>query len=633
MGGKDFNKGMEAGARPFEEKYREMGRQFQEVSDKIEDNLDRIKEMDGAILDEMDSIQKKQFYTNNTAMDIDILERGDRETLLSCLFTLVEAEKQLTDLQQLFIRSVKKYLEKDDDRKPVKWSVLKQGDWSIVETISGIEETKAIVQALMEFLFLGYKNHKEYLQKYKVLFECFNLNKKAFEEIKIYIDNLYRATGLEGIAENYGYVPEEIDEANFEKEKETEIKNSYGSVGKLSCLEINDKVVVTTGEEKIYEDKQVFLNGSIRLEEYSTLKFKNCEVITSEERPEDWYGLIYAESEGANVLFEECTILHKTPKESLVSINDEINKIAFINCRIKNCRQIVSGSCINRKSIVDIKHCYITQSRNGYLLFCGWEIHLFDSLVDMEETFDENEKSKTISDESYKYMMFKSDKETVIDRCTFQNIYNEEFQVNSNIKSSIFENCIIKFDMHTTNRFTKGVVIDSIFKGCVFKFLPLVDSTCGIKFENTEIYDCVGYLPALELVNVKADRGYLNLHAFSNVGIKLKGCQFLNWSYNDYKDIVDGNLLINFKDMAISGGFSSEIIGCRFENLLMNENYLIGTREKGTTFTIKNCKFINIKTNSGEIFRKSWSCRKSGMFKSKLVTETATMRISNCTGI
>ena len=631
MSGKDFNKGMEVGARPFEEKYREMGRQLQEVSDKIENDMDRIKEMSGAILDEMDSIQKKQFYTNNTAADIDILERGDRETLLSCLLTLAEAEKQLTDLQQLFIRSVKKYLEKDDDRKPVKWSVLKQGDWSIVETIIGIEETKAIVQALMEFLFLGYKNHKEYLQKYEALFECFNLSKKGFDEIKIYIDNLYRATGLVGIAENYGYVPEEIDEANFEKEQESEIKNSYGCVGKLSCLEINDEAVVTTGEEKVYEDKEIFLNGSIRLEKYSTLKFENCEVITSEERPEGWYGLIYAECEGANVLFENCTILHKTKKESLIRINDEVNQIAFINCRIKNCRQIVSGSYINRKSIVDVKNCYITQSQNDQFLFCGWEIHLINSIVDMEGTFDENGKSRTISSEC----MFKSDKETVIEGCTFRNMYNEKFQVNSNIKNSIFENCIIEFD-RPRGHFTKGVVIDSIFKGCVFRFLLLSDSTCGIKFENTEIYDCVGYLPALELVNVKADRGYLNLHAFLNVGIKLRGCQFLNWSYNDYKDIVDENVspfIINSRDIAISGGFSSEIIGCRFENLLMNQNYLIGTKEKGTTFRIENCKFINIKTNSGEIFRKSWSYRKSGMFKSKLVTETATMRISNCTGI
>lgn len=119
MGRKDFNKGMEAGARPFEEKYRQMGKEFEDFRSKAERDFDNIKGVNESILDEMDSMQKKQFYRDNTAVDIALLEKGDRETLLALLYTLAETEELLTEYQQLFIRSVKKYLENaGDDQKP-----------------------------------------------------------------------------------------------------------------------------------------------------------------------------------------------------------------------------------------------------------------------------------------------------------------------------------------------------------------------------------------------------------------------------------------------------------------------------------------------------------------------------------
>ena len=66
--------------------------------------------------------------------------------------------------------------------QPQKWAPLKDGDWSIIETIISIDETKAIAQAVMEFLFLGYKSHEAYEEAYEDLFDCFCLNRKAFGE-------------------------------------------------------------------------------------------------------------------------------------------------------------------------------------------------------------------------------------------------------------------------------------------------------------------------------------------------------------------------------------------------------------------------------------------------------------------
>ena len=59
MGRKDYNKGMEAGARPFEDKFRQEQKRNQEWKQTFEEKFDNIKETNEAILDEMDSMQKK----------------------------------------------------------------------------------------------------------------------------------------------------------------------------------------------------------------------------------------------------------------------------------------------------------------------------------------------------------------------------------------------------------------------------------------------------------------------------------------------------------------------------------------------------------------------------------------------
>ena len=97
MGRKDYNKGMEAGARPFEDKFRQEQKRNQEWKQTFEEKFDHIKETNGAILDEMDSMQKKQFFKDNTVADISILEKGDRETLLALLFTLAETEENVNE--------------------------------------------------------------------------------------------------------------------------------------------------------------------------------------------------------------------------------------------------------------------------------------------------------------------------------------------------------------------------------------------------------------------------------------------------------------------------------------------------------------------------------------------------------
>lgn len=294
MGRKDFNKGMEAGARPFEDKFRQTAQREKEWKETFEGKFDNIRETNEAILDEMESREKEKFYKLHTIVDIRDLEKGDRETLLSLLFTLGETQEEVTELQQLFLRSVKKYLENEEDKKPTKWSVLKDGDWSVVESIYGIDETKAIAQAVMEFLFLGYGSHEAYMEEYEDLFECFNLNKKGFGEIREQIDLICRGTGLQGLAEMYGYVPKENTGnviGGVDSEERIGTNEQHGTHGKLEDFRIAEIINVVSGEVKTFENQKLIFANQIKVEN-AKLVFKNCDISIDEENSGNIYCLI-----------------------------------------------------------------------------------------------------------------------------------------------------------------------------------------------------------------------------------------------------------------------------------------------------------------------------------------------------
>lgn len=198
MGRKDFQKGMVAGAKPFEEKFRRQGEAIDRVSRKLNERLDAIDEVTDAILDDLSAMEKKRLYDLNTVVNISELDETEKEFLVALLYTIANMGEQITSYQQQFIRSVKNYLGV--------MNVQAEVDLASIENIESINSQKAILQTIMEYLFLDHANHG-YMDEYEDVFEYFSVNRKGVQEIKDKIDNIYRLAGLQGIAENYGYVP------------------------------------------------------------------------------------------------------------------------------------------------------------------------------------------------------------------------------------------------------------------------------------------------------------------------------------------------------------------------------------------------------------------------------------------
>ena len=199
MGKKDFKHGMEAGAKPFEEKFKQVSEAVERVGAGLNQKLDDIKGTMNAVIDDLSSIQKKELYDLNTQFDIKEFEQPDKELLIAGLYTLSAMSDNLTDYQQAFIRSVQKYVDVTTPQTSVDLSIA-------IENVNSLPTQKAIMQAFMEYLFLENEND-DFLEDYEELFDFFSVNKKDRQMILYCIHAVYRATGAQGLVEKYGYVP------------------------------------------------------------------------------------------------------------------------------------------------------------------------------------------------------------------------------------------------------------------------------------------------------------------------------------------------------------------------------------------------------------------------------------------
>lgn len=653
MGRKDFNKGMEAGARPFEEKFRQEQKRNQEWKQTFEEKFDNLKETNEAILDEMESREKEKFYKLHTIVDIKTLEKGDRETLLSLLFTLGETQEEVTELQQLFLRSVKKYLENEKDKKPTNWSVLKDGDWSVVESICGIDETKAIAQAVMEFLFLGYGSHEAYMEDYEDLFECFNLNKRGFGEIREQIDLICRGTGLQGLAEMYGYVPEE-DDVEDESMQNVDLRQ-YGAHGKLEELKVSEEIILSDGEERVFENKKIIFEKGIkgRYAKDNKLIFKNCEILVQEESALSGMKAVIGTLRGQAV--QQCD----HDKRVIIS-GLEKGVITFENCTITNGKSVliecanmkltIKDSYLNGsaqiyqssgKSFASIRHCYINllQDREIENLFLCGQLEMFDTFVYGEQ---EKDGAWDFHLQSSSHSLFESNTFRIeegrvyFENCGFYHLPDLLLQAGTEVNGSVFEDCCVKIC-------ERGWQNYGLFSNCEFQNCIFAEAYGTMNFDDVKLLSCVGILPAHHMKDVISDGGFLSIWGVEDLA--LTRCQFSNWFVKSCENMVDknGKSLFTYshsnfgrreQEAVIVASGANRIIGCRFENLDLGERYLIGgSHADGICFDIINCHFENISTGSKEIFRKEFHYMEEGFLRDKEITEKIHVRIENCTGL
>lgn len=256
MSKKDFNQGMEAGAKPFEAKFEKISKDTRKIGENINKKLDGLGEVMDAVIDDLSDIQKKELYNLNTPFDLnEDLDDDEKEILAALLMKLSEMAENNT-YQKQFIRSVNNYIGIISPQIGL--------DISCIENIENINSQKIILQAMMEYLYLECHNF-DFLEEFEDIFENFSVNKKGIREIQGYIESVYHAVGAEGIAEKYGYVPEEAangSDIDHQAAKKTRFSAYDGSDISEACADqVNTHHhYVVLDDYLIYYDDEVMNN-------------------------------------------------------------------------------------------------------------------------------------------------------------------------------------------------------------------------------------------------------------------------------------------------------------------------------------------------------------------------------------
>lgn len=257
MGKKDFIKGMEAGAKPFEQKFEELSESTRKVGEKINEKLDGLGDVMDIVIDGISDMQKKELYNLNTPYDLkEDLDDDEKEILAALLLRLSEYTEN-NEYQKKFIRSVNAYIEVNAPQAGL--------DISCIENIENVKSQKILMQTAMEYLYLAKEDFAFLDDLEEEVFEHFSVNRKGIREIEGYIKAIAQAAGKEGIAEKYGFVPEEkveagkIDEETFRLYKET---TPYDLLDDLSDKEMGELCAMLSalaGETEPNELQSIYL--------------------------------------------------------------------------------------------------------------------------------------------------------------------------------------------------------------------------------------------------------------------------------------------------------------------------------------------------------------------------------------
>lgn len=188
-----FGQKQEAALDQILEEVRHGNKSMEEALNEIGGNVDHL-------YDHLQSKEKAELYTIYTPFDIKELGSQEKLFLVGALLRLT-TDKAPNENQQNYLRAIQRYL---DIKEPPFGT-----DPLMIENIEDIPAQKAILQAVMEFLRLQDGDSYDETELQQEFLDAFSVNRKGRQVILKQVELLYNATGAQGLAEKYGYVPEE----------------------------------------------------------------------------------------------------------------------------------------------------------------------------------------------------------------------------------------------------------------------------------------------------------------------------------------------------------------------------------------------------------------------------------------
>lgn len=203
MSTKGFHEGMEKGAQPFEEKFREQASAARRTRETLEKWCNRYGSLVDVVLDDLGAQEKQRIYKIQKKLDPADLGESEQELLICILYTVAQhtetTDTERNRLRQTFLSGVQNYLNIAAPQSMKEVSDLQEP----IENIDRKSEEKSILQVLAEYLYLTYGNY-EFLEQSPVIRYFSAVASPDFlREIMERIDEQFRAVGPEGLAAKY----------------------------------------------------------------------------------------------------------------------------------------------------------------------------------------------------------------------------------------------------------------------------------------------------------------------------------------------------------------------------------------------------------------------------------------------
>jgi len=584
MAKKDFLKGMEAGAKPFEDKFKQQANAINRVSDKLEKGIEKVSGVVNEVVDELTSIEKKRLYDLNTQFDIKNLEDHEKELLLAGLFTL--ADKTANENQQAYVRSVKKYLDIKNPQTDI--------DLSVIENITDLNAQKAIFNVFAEFLFLS-QNDDSFLDENEELFDMFSVKRKDRDIIIGSIHTIYNTVGAQGLCEHFGFVS---DDSKGLLQTETV------EPMELTKFTFKEEQNISAGEERKFEKQDIKIAADIEVE--GSLIFDHCIITYNGDDIEGHINIGTRSVAKGSVTFSNCTIIGKNNKEpesgnSFISGGNSDSRIIIEKTLFKDCRNFMNVSDFH----VSIENCIFRFTKLQQcinILECDEDAKMINCLI---ENLDPKGYSE---DESNYNSMFRIGN---VKSCTFRNIrqcFKTSFNYRSvslSITSCNFNNC----SKIISDIYRNLEIKDSLFEHCSAIIMGTAHESY-ITVKNCKFIHC--------------KNSVFNWREVDCTPFEITRCEFINYRAED----------ANFADMTPKGGAVRSFSKCLFDGIYIGSGHTLislsiyNNKSDGVTF--EKCTFKHCQTeDDGELMKTTKKIY--GAFNK--VSTIDIIYIDNCTGL
>lgn len=342
MGNEDYKQGYADSMKAHEDFLKKQEAATQHIAGemaKVGEDVGRLGEKISGITDYITDQEKVELYKLNAPVDIAELEARDKELLWAVLYQLANDEDEITEEQQNYLRAVQNYI-------GVKDAQVESLD--VIEEINDVDTSKAILQAVLEFFYLG-THFGDYTEKQTDFLDLFNVNPKGRKEILNHIETIVKAVGIKGLAEKYGFVPApepEMESENMQREPGCSVDPA-----ELQDVSIDTILSIPEGETVTYRNKRICVKSYISCD--GTLEFINCII----EYGGELGGNVLTVNSNGNVRFDYCSFDVSGKKDSYFICCEEESSCEITNSLLDNCSFFLISNYHSSELVV--KRCFI----------------------------------------------------------------------------------------------------------------------------------------------------------------------------------------------------------------------------------------------------------------------------------